>query len=125
MRLPYCLDESMVNVRSGKWEARLPLQRLQLPMYSGPRPTSSWRKPIVGPPDRPFAELQVVAGLEKLGWVAAWVYRPRKFIASWEPRLVAPLPTEALALHSHIQEQSNAHAGCWDVFAWCDGQALF
>ena len=54
--------------------------------YTGPHPKNSLGKPIVGAPDRPFAELQAVKRLEHQGWTASWLYGSREFIVAWEPR---------------------------------------
>jgi hypothetical protein len=89
-----------------------------LPEYQGAPPKDSWRKPIVGPPDRPFAELQLVRRLEAEGWVAAWVHRPGQFLRTWEPREEAKLPKKALALFERIQKRAGSASGAWDIFAW-------
>jgi hypothetical protein len=39
--------------------------------YTGPHPKNSLGKPIVGVPDRPFAELQAVKRLEHQGWTCS------------------------------------------------------
>ena len=101
------------------------VHKLRFQPWEGPLPTSSWRKPIVGPPERPLAELRVVTELEAQGWAAAWVFRPGKFLSSWEPRCLASLPTEALELHSRIGNRAGKAAGCWDVFGWRSGRPLF
>jgi len=95
--------------------------------YKGKRPKQDWnRKPIVGPPDRPFAELQYVERLEKDGWLAGWCYRPGKFISTWEPeKRPVIFPAEAQTLLDQIARRAGAKAGCWDVFGWKDGQPLF
>jgi hypothetical protein len=121
----YERDQSDVVVRAGGLEATVRLHRIDLPLYSGPQPESAWRKPVVGPPARPFAEFQVVDGLEADGWTAAWVNRPGKFLSGWEPREVAALPPEALELHDMIRDDGQNRAGCWDVFAWREGRCLF
>jgi hypothetical protein len=95
------------------------------PEYAGPPPKRTWRKPIVGPPDRPFAELQVAKRLTDEEWQVAWVYRPTQFIATWEPRTEVQFPRPALALLEQIQNRAGTKAGCWDLFGWKDGQPLF
>jgi len=125
MRFQHECEAETFTVHAGKHKAQLSLHRLLLPVYEGPPPQSTWSKPVVGPPSRPFAELQVVDGLEMDGWLAAWVYRPGKFLSTWEPRVFASLPPEALALHDRIGEEAGAKAGCWDVFAWRGGVCLF
>ena len=96
-----------------------------LPEYLGAPPKESWRKPIVGPPDRPFAELQVVQRLEAGGWTAAWVHRPGRFLRAWEPRDDGPLPKTALALFERIQKRARSTAGAWDILAWKRGKPRF
>jgi len=125
MRFRHEFDQQLVDIHAGQHEAQVRLHRIKLPLYDGPRPSSTWRKPIVGPPARPFAELQVVDGLEAAGWTAAWVNRPGKFLSTWEPRTAAALPDEALALHDRIRDAGATIAGCWDVFAWRSGDCLF
>jgi hypothetical protein len=66
--------------------------------YTGVHPTTSWDKPIVGGPDRPFAELQAVTRLERQGWTAAWLYGPREFVLAWEPREDAKPPQAVRSL---------------------------
>jgi len=96
------------------------------PEYLGPNPKSTWRKPVVGPPDRPFAELQVAKRLhDDEGWQVGWVYRPGQFIATWEPRKEVKFPGPALELLERIRTHARAKAGCWDLFGWKDGQPLF
>lgn len=96
------------------------------PEYSGRSPRSTFnRKPVVGPPHRPFAELQVVERLEQDGWTAGWAYRPGKFTSSWEPLTPVSYPSAALKLLERIRKRSGAKAGCWDVFAWKDGKPRF
>jgi hypothetical protein len=118
-------DQYDITIRAGLLEAKIRLHRLDLPGYRGPQPAMTWRKPVVGPPARPFAELQIVDGLEADGWKAAWVHRPGKFLSMWEPRVATILPSAALELHDRICEEGSNRAGCWDVFAWRDGVCLF
>jgi hypothetical protein len=93
--------------------------------YAGQHPRSTWNKPVVGPPDRPFAELQLVQRLERDGWTAAWVYRSGRFIGTWEPKSEVNFPTAARELLKKIQRRAGSRAGCWDVFAWKDDKPLF
>lgn len=95
--------------------------------YRGRPPKHTWnRKAIVGPPLRPFAELQMVERLEKAGWTAGWCYRARKFISTWEPeKRVVTFPQQAEDLLERIATEAGSSAGCWDVFAWKDGKPLF
>lgn len=125
MRLRFEREQLETSVRAGRHEALINLHRIDLPVYKGPPPTSAWRKPVVGPPARPFAELQIVDGLELDGWLAAWVYRPGKFISTWEPKALIDFPSEALALHDSIRDESGQKSGCWDVLAWRNGECLF
>lgn len=123
--LPFCIEQTVETVRAGTLQAHVDIQRIALPHYFGPAPQSTWRKPVVGPPERPFAEFQVVEGLELRGWVAAWVYRPGKFLSAWEPRRFAELPDRALELHARLEKATRVGAGCWDVFAWQRNKPLF
>jgi hypothetical protein len=125
MHLKYFRKETKETLRAGTIDAEVLVQHLEFPIYAGPLPERTWRKPVVGPPNRPFAELQVVAALEEEGWSAAWVYRPSLFMSSWEPRQTATFPAEACALHKRIGEVAGARSGSWDVFAWREGAPLF
>jgi len=118
-------DQIETVIKAGRHEAIVTVHRIDLPIYRGPGPASAWRKPVVGPPSRPFAEFQVVDGLEADGWIAAWVNRPGRFISTWEPRTEVAFPAEALELHDRIRDESGQKSGCWDVFAWRDGTCLF
>jgi hypothetical protein len=113
------------TVRTADFVAQVHVQKLELPVYVGLAPQSRWGKPVVGPPACPFAELQVAADLRAAGWTAAWVYRPRRFLLSWEPRSYAELPPDALKLHHNIRTRAGAQAGCWDIFAWRAHEPLF
>jgi hypothetical protein len=95
------------------------------PEYEGPRPTRTLRKPIVGPPAQPFAELQFALRLENDGWRAAWVYRRDELIRGWEPRERASFPPAAVALLERIRKRGGEKARCWDIFAWKDGKPHF
>lgn len=125
MRFRFEREQELVEVRAGDLIAGVRLHRLDLPTYEGVPPQSDWNKTVVGPPARPFAELQVVDGLEADGWSAAWVYRANKFMSTWEPRSMATLPVEAIGLHDRVRDASGLKAGCWDVLAWRDGTPLF
>lgn len=118
-------DQLEMIIRAGDYEAIVAVHRIELAVYNGPDPTSTWRKPVVGPPARPFAEFQVVDGLEADGWIAAWVNRPGRFVSTWEPRVQVELPQKAIELHDSIRDESGQKSGCWDVFAWRDGECLF
>ena len=106
-------------------KAEIEVHKIEFPIYADRSPRSTWRKPVVGPPDCPFAELRIAAELRAAGWAAAWVYRPGQFLSSWEPRQRAQLPPEALKLHRIIEKKAGARAGCWDVLAWKAHQPLF
>jgi hypothetical protein len=103
----------------------LRVYRLTFRTWKGERPVEAWRKPIVGPPARPFAELQLVEILEKEGWSAGWVHRPGKFLSTWQPRSLVGLPPEAISLHSRITRRAGRDGGCWDIYGWRDGHPLF
>ena len=88
------------------------------PEYRGAQPESTWRKPVVGPPARPFAELQVVERLEAEDWTAGWAYRPGQFISGWEPEKTAvKFPKKVRELLERIAVRKGSWAGCWDVVA--------
>lgn len=125
MQFRFERDQETVDVSVGDLSAKVRLHRADLPVYEGPLPTSDWNKTVIGPPARPFAELQVVDLLDSSGWTAAWVYRANKFMSTWEPRVLATLPPAALDLHDRIRDAGDLKAGCWDVLAWRDGDVLF
>ena len=93
--------------------------------YTGPQPKRTLRKPIIGPPDRPFPELQVVQRLEERGWMAAWIKSPGQYLSSWEPNGFVQFPPQALKLLKRIDERAGAKARSWDVLAWKDSAPLF
>lgn len=93
--------------------------------YVGPGPQKTLRRPIVGPPDRPFAEMQIVQRLEQEGWLAAWAYRAGKSLRSWEPREEVALPGAAAELLDRIQVRGGPQARMWDIVAWKDEQLQF
>jgi hypothetical protein len=99
--------------------------QIELRAWLGERPAATWQKPIVGPRRRPFAELQIVEALEKDGWSAGWVYRPGKFLSTWEPGGPSKLPEEAIELHSQLMRLGTRAGGCWDIYAWRDRLPLF
>ena len=74
--------------------------------YSGPAPKVRLRKPIVGPPERPYPELQIVGRLEAEGWHAAWVYRGRKFLRTWEPREESVPPEDVRVLIDQLNQRA-------------------
>jgi hypothetical protein len=86
--------------------------------HTGHPPKASLAKPVIGPPDRPFAELQVVKRLKDQGRTAGWQYRPGKFISIWEPRKDVQFPDSARALLARIEARAGNNASCSDVFSW-------
>ena len=129
VRLGHCIGVERRTFLAGGLTAEVEVQTVEFPIYAGPSPRSTWRKPVVGSPDCPFAELLVAADLRAAGWDAAWVYKPGQFLSSWEPRRRAELPSEAWQLHQAIVDEikgrGGARAGCWDVLAWRAARALF
>jgi hypothetical protein len=73
-----------------------------------------------------FAELAILGVLERAGWDGVWVdtYR-RKFRRSMPPEC-CKLPSHAQELYDRICRANGGKAsGCFDVFAWKDGDYLF
>jgi len=102
------------------------VSRLRFSAWSGVQPRSRWNnKPVVGPPQRPFAELAIVGQLSERGWVSAWVTYPGKFRTSWEPRGYTVLPEKAAQLFQRVSERVGGPSGAWDVYAWKNGEPLF
>ena len=116
--LEILLEGSPLDFQAGGQQISLGQRWLYFREYTGPSPKKSLGKPVVGPPDRPFAELQVVKRLEHQGWTAAWLYRQRKFIAKWEPREEIQSSRRAQALLAQIKARAGKNASSWDVFAW-------
>ena len=126
MQVPFGVDkghERWSLSRSGVVSVRVLCAEFD--RWNGPPPASTWRKPVVGPPARPFAELAVAHELAQAGWVSGWVHRSGHYLSAWEPRLRSNFPTEALGLIAEISAVSREKAGCWDVYAWRDGMPLF
>ena len=90
---------------------------LYFPEYAGGLRRETMRWPIVGPPDRPSPELQVVKRIEDEGGAAGWIFRSRNVISSWNPLVDAKLPASVQALLARIEARSGG-ARCWDVVAW-------
>jgi hypothetical protein len=73
-----------------------------------------------------FAELAILGVLERAGWDGVWVdtYR-RKFRRSLPPEC-CKLPSHAQELYDRICRANDGKvSGCFDVFAWKDGDYLF
>jgi len=104
--------------------APVTVTRVAYQTWKGLGPKNTWRKPVVGPPSAPFAELALAAHLRERGWASGWVYRPGRFLASWEPRSNAVFPADGVALFQRISRAAG-QSGAWDVFAWRNGTPLF
>jgi protein-S-isoprenylcysteine O-methyltransferase Ste14 len=90
-----------------------------LDTYGGKALLNSDGKPV-------FAELAILGVLERAGWDGVWVdtYR-RKFRRSMPPES-SKLPPHALELYERICRANGGKAsGCFDVFAWKDGEYVF
>ena len=70
----------------GGQEVSIAQRWLYFPEYNGPPPKDSRQDQVVGPPNRPFAALQVVERLENEGFVAGWFDGRHKLLSTWEPR---------------------------------------
>lgn len=120
------MDSTALVILPSGSTAHIAVDRLSFRKWTGVRPVSDWNgKPVVGPPDRPFSELQILTTCEAQGWEGAWVYRPRKFLRSWEPRAFASVPTKVMVLHDQISSFAGRTGGCWDILCWRDDQVLF
>jgi hypothetical protein len=91
-------------------------QRISIPQfwlyfreYNGASPQRCLRKPIVGTPDRPFAELQIVKRLEDQGCNVGWLHG-REPLSSWEPRERVQFPRWARALLNRIEARAGSNA---------------
>jgi hypothetical protein len=84
-------------------------------------------KAVLNSADTPvFAELAILSVLQKAGWHGVWVdtYR-RKFRRSMPPECCS-LPSHAQELYDRICRANRGKtSGCFDVFAWKDGNYLF
>ena len=90
---------------------------LYFPEYAGRSPDETMGRPIVGPPDRPFPQLQVVKRMEDEGCAAGWMYRKGHLISAWDPLVDAIFPTSVRALLARIEARAG-NAKCWHVVAW-------
>jgi len=120
-------DEATVSIPLSNGESvAVAVKRMSFQRWTGVMPASDWNgKPVVGPPHRPFSELQILASREFDGWKGAWVYRPRQFLSSWEPRAFIQPPAKMLALHDQLLSLVGRTSGCWDLFCWRNGKVLF
>ena len=115
---PHAVEEALEIVLSAApLEFQIGGQRLSLKQrwlyfreYTGPRPKNSLGKPIVGAPNRPFAELQAVKRLEHQGWTASWIYGPREFISTWHPREETQPSRIARKLLARINSRAEGNA---------------
>ena len=99
---------------------------ISFPRWDGPQPGSDWNgKPVIGPPNRPFAELAILSSLESQGWRGGWVYQPGKLLNSWEPQKLVQIPGEVREIHQRIQDSSGQKSGCWDLLCWRGKQVVF
>lgn len=127
IRLPFSAKTTYEDLKLPSNEVFLiRSEQLLFPSWFGEQPISDWGgKPIVGPPEMPFAELAIAAHLRTRGYVATWVYRSAKFLGSWEPRDYVQMPDEAVDLYRLISDHVGNSSGCWDIFAWKDASPLF
>ena len=112
------LPASPLETQIGGQRLSLKQRWLYFREYTGPSPKNSLDKPIVGGPDRPFAELQAVKRLEHQGWTAGWLYGPQEFISAWEPREETQFPGQLESLSHELIRGPHGTASRWDVFAW-------
>jgi hypothetical protein len=121
----YPARREALRLRPG-WTVEVDVWRADFHPWTGARPESDWHgKPVVGPPRRPFAELQILESLEADAWRGGWVYRPGKFLLGWEPRTFAQAPPLVMALYDRLTQRCSGSRGCWDVFCWRDAEVLF
>jgi hypothetical protein len=126
LRYPAELTEALeVVLPAAQLEFQIEGQRFSLNQcwlyfreYTGPSPKKALDKPIVGPPNRPFAELQAVTRLEQQGWTGSWLSGPGEFTSTWEPPTDAQPSQTVRELVTRIDSRAAANASRWDVFAW-------
>ncbi len=104
--------------------------RRQEQRWAGPAP--EWfravpNKPVLQFAGQPmWAEFILLRLLESDGWAGAWVknWGGRAF---WRnPLEPVELPAAATALFRRIEAGTAGRGGgCWDIFAWRDGEVLF
>ena len=126
MQVPFGIDKGHERwnlPQSGEIDVRV--QRVEFDRWDGPLPESTWnRKPVVGSPERPFAELAIAHELAQAGRVSAWV-TSGQYLSALAPKRHSRFPPEALGLLALIRAASPEKGGCWDVYAWRAGVPLF
>jgi hypothetical protein len=122
-----------VELPSGK-KILLPCARPRFELWTGApisfdfghkRPLTYRERPI-------FAELLILRLLEAHGWKGVWVssYGGTKYLGEMpqDSSLAqgrVPLPDERKCLLDKIWQRSGQRGGCFDVYAWRNGQVLF
>jgi hypothetical protein len=87
--------------------------------YGGKAVLNSDGKPI-------FAELAILDVLGKGGWDGVWVDTYQKKFRRFMPPESCKLPSHAQELYDRICRANDGKtSGCFDVFAWKDGDYLF
>ena len=111
----------------------LPLCQPTFNSWLGVQPPFTFgRKKVLNYKDQPvFAELMILNLLREKKWDGRWVssFGGTKYLREMpmDYRLgpSVDLPTEHKRMHDDIQSVAGAKGGCFDVFAWRDGQILF
>ena len=125
---PFLVTPTRVALPSGA-SVDVPTCFLHFSAWRGdPVPDAYGRKAVLEVDGQPhFAELAVLALLKQSGWSGVWVdsYRNRFMVGL--PRVAAPIsvPREQRALLARIAGSDSTTSGCWDVFAWRDGEVMF
>ncbi len=85
-----------------------------------------WGKVIIDCDGEPmFAELAILRSLQKEGFEGVWVDTfSNRFRRSLSEDCSLPLHAREF-LDSIIRANDGKRRGCWDVFAWKEGQYLF
>ena len=70
-----------------------------------------------------FTELAVLRALEGMGWSGVWIDSySRRYLSDW---VGGPVTAELAREQEDILRRMPEARGCWDIFAWREGDVLF
>jgi hypothetical protein len=102
-------------------------KRLFLRWQGTPISDTYGRKPVLDfNGEAVFAEIAILGVLEEGGWEGVWVDTYRRKFRRRMPPHCCDLPPHAQELYDRIKRTNGGKiGGCFDVFAWKDGDYLF
>jgi hypothetical protein len=71
-----------------------------------------------------YAELAILRLLQEAGWQGVWIDTYRRKFRTDTVNSIA-LPPEKRLVYERIRKEAGGRGGCFDVFAWKDGELLF